>query len=59
MTLSELTRNKTILTILLLAVVAAAVAIAVFGSGLFQVVLFSAFALSGAILSTFLVVALN
>ncbi|MCA0421216.1 MAG: hypothetical protein LCH80_21200 [Proteobacteria bacterium] len=59
MTLSEVTRNKTILTILLLAVAAAATAIAVFGTGLFQVILFSAFALSGAILSTFLIVALN
>ncbi len=59
MTLSELTRNKTILTILLLAVVAAAVAIAVFGTGIVQVVLFAAFALSATILSTFLVVALN
>ena len=59
MTLSEVTRNKAILTILLLAVVAAAAAIAVFGTGLFQVILFSAFALSAPILSTFHVVALN
>ena len=59
MTLSEVTRNKAILTILLLAVVAAAAAIAVFGTGLFQVILLSAFALSATILSTFLVVALN
>ena len=59
MTLSEVTRNKAILTILLLAVVAAAAAIAVFGTGLFQVIRFSAFALSATILSTFLVVALN
>ena len=59
MTLSEITRNKTILTILLLAVVAAAAAIVVFGTGIFQVILFSAFALSATILSTFLVVALN
>ncbi|MBN9451997.1 MAG: hypothetical protein J0I42_08580 [Bosea sp.] len=59
MTLSEVTRNRTILTILLLAAVAAAAAIAAFGTGIFHVVLFSAFALSATILSTFLVVALN
>ncbi len=59
MTLSEITRNKTILTILLLAVMAATVAIAAFGTGIVQVILFSAFALSATILSTFLVVALN
>lgn len=59
MTLSETTRNKTLLAILLLAAVAAIVAAAAFGSGIFQIILFAAFALSAAILSTFLVVALN
>lgn len=59
MTLSEATRNKTILTILLLVAVAAVAAITIFGTGVFQVILFSAFALSAALLSTFLIVALN
>ncbi len=59
MTLSEATRNKAILAVLILAGVATAVAGATFGSGLFQVILFSVFALSAGILSTFLIVALN
>lgn len=59
MTLSETTRNKAILTIVLLALLVAAVAGAVVGSGAFQALLFTVFAISAAILSTFLLVALN
>jgi hypothetical protein len=59
MTLSEATRNKAILAVLILAGVAAAIAGAAFGSGIFQAILFSIFALSAVILSAFLIVALN
>ena len=59
MTMSEVARNKTILTILLLGAIAAAVAISVFSTGVFQAVLYSVFAVSGVILTTFLIVALN
>ncbi len=59
MTLTEATRNKTILTIFLLALVVAAVAGTLVGSGVFQALLFAVFAVSAAILSTFLLVALN
>jgi hypothetical protein len=59
MTLSEATRNKAILAVLLLAGTVAVVAAAVFGTGFFQAALFSVFAFSAAILSTFLIVALN
>jgi hypothetical protein len=59
MTLSEPTRNKAILTIFFLALVVAAIAGVILGSGAFQALLFAVFALSAAILSTFMIVALN
>lgn len=57
--LSEITRNKAILATLLFAVAAAFVAGAVFSTGVFQALLFSAMAVTGAILATFFLVALN
>ncbi|MGX5736502.1 hypothetical protein [Bosea thiooxidans] len=57
--LTETTRNKVIIAIFLLAAAGALISGTFFSAGVIQALIFSAMAATAAILTTFLVVALN
>ena len=57
--LTEKTRNKALIAVFLLAAASAMISGTIFGAGLVQPLIFTAMAATGAILLTFILVALN